>query len=125
MSDQSVGKNTSSHLRCPLERARETFFSRAGAGRREKRQNTNRQRTRFGMSDEREFLRANEIGRRGATSKRVIGKDSNEKIEGISFDDRQVSQQRRTAEGNGQRRKNGGEWKRWGETSEPFTDGRK
>lgn len=77
------------------------------------------------MSDEREFLRANEIGRRGATSKRVIGKDSNEKIEGISFDDRQVSQQRRTAEGNGQRRKNGEEWKRWGETSEPFTDGRK
>ena len=48
------------------------------------------------MSDEREFLRANEIGRRGATSKRVIGKDSNEKLEGIPFDDRQVSQQRGT-----------------------------
>lgn len=48
------------------------------------------------MSDECEFLRANEIGRRGAASKRVIGKDSNDRIEGIPFDDRQASQQKNT-----------------------------
>lgn len=75
------------------------------------------------MSDEREFLRANEIGRRGATSKRVIGKDSNEKLEGIPFDDRQVSQQRGTTDGTRTKKEELGGWKRWGETSEPFTDG--